>query len=255
MHRVAFVHVPKTGGSTLHKLLLGHFRPEEVCPERFQDLRRFSMRELAGFNLFSGHFDLDAAKWVPGRKLVISVVREPRARIISLYNFWRSHTWNYIEKHGLEGPRMAKSVSFTEFLTRAGTNVDNAMARAIIGPDYERLSEDDKIATLDARMTEVDAFGLTERLEESVRRIFHKLERPVPLRVPRVNSSDKFLSHPGMERISPIEITDEAEAAIKRLTTLDRRLYEAVASTFDHESSSSVIRAVRRPFRLLLASR
>ena len=255
MHRVAFVHVPKTGGTTLHDLLLRHYRPEAVCPERFQDLRRFSMRELAGFSLFSGHFDLDAAKWLPGRKLIFSVVREPRTRIISLYNFWRSHTWEQIEKHGLEGPRMAKTVGFTEFLTRAGTNVDNAMARTIIGPEYDRLTEDDRIATLDARMTEVDAFGMTERLDESVRRIFQKLELPVPLRVPRSNSSEKFVHNPGMERVAPIEITGEAEAAIKRLTALDRRLYDAVASSFDQESLSPVARAVRKPFRLLLASR
>jgi hypothetical protein len=40
--KLVFLHIPKTGGQTLHNLLLPHFAPEVVCPERFNGLRHFA---------------------------------------------------------------------------------------------------------------------------------------------------------------------------------------------------------------------
>jgi hypothetical protein len=234
VHRVAFVHVPKTAGTTLHNLLLQHYRPDEVCPERFNNLQRFSVQELERFKLFSGHIDLAAAKWIPGEKVIISVVREPRARIISLYNFWRSHRWEHIERYGLDGPRLAKSLHLVEFLERAGASVDNAMARAIVGhADYDGLAEAERVVTLDTRMADVDVFGVTERLEESVGRIFARLDLPIPVRVPHDNDVASLSDHPFIEKVEPEPVTSDAEDAIVRLTKLDRRLYDMVASRFD----------------------
>ena len=58
--RLVFMHIPKTGGTSLHEVLVAQFKPGEICPERFNHLREWASSDLAKFRLFSGHFDFDS---------------------------------------------------------------------------------------------------------------------------------------------------------------------------------------------------
>ena len=65
-----------------------------------------------------GHFNMDFVRATDERGMKLLMLRNPYERIISLYDFWRSHTWEHIEKHlpPINGPRFAKLVTFEEFL-------------------------------------------------------------------------------------------------------------------------------------------
>jgi len=99
------MHIPKTGGTSLHDILVGNFCPEEICPERFNALKKYSQEELARYSYFSGHFDRESINYISADKDIITLFREPKARILSLYYFWKAHKNSHIEKHNLEGPR------------------------------------------------------------------------------------------------------------------------------------------------------
>jgi len=45
--KIVFLHLPKTGGTTLHHLLIEGRSDEEVCPERHNGLHSFTAGELA----------------------------------------------------------------------------------------------------------------------------------------------------------------------------------------------------------------
>jgi len=138
--RLVFMHIPKTGGTSLHEVLAAQFNPTEICHERFNHLRERASSDLAKFKFFSGHFDLDSINNIPGDKRVITLFREPKDRIISLYYFWRSHKNSVIEKNNLHGPRLAKKFSLLDFLRHNGgaipENIDNVMTRTVLGKIY-----------------------------------------------------------------------------------------------------------------------
>lgn len=52
--KLVFFHLPKTGGTTLHDLLVTNFKPEDVCPARqAPDMARLREEDLERFSLFS----------------------------------------------------------------------------------------------------------------------------------------------------------------------------------------------------------
>jgi hypothetical protein len=55
--RLVFRHLPRTGGTTLHHHLSAHFAPDQICPERFSRLERYSESQLEQWRFFSGHFN------------------------------------------------------------------------------------------------------------------------------------------------------------------------------------------------------
>src|SRR5262249_170075 len=89
--KLVFLHHPKTGGTTLHHILMRGFDEDEICPERFNGLQHYSAGDLARYRYFSGHFDLLSVSLIPGEKKIITMLREPISRLISLYYFQRAH--------------------------------------------------------------------------------------------------------------------------------------------------------------------
>jgi hypothetical protein len=134
--RTVFLHIAKTAGTTLHRLLCANFEPAEICPERLS-LKHLRPDDLSRFHLFSGHYQWDDVCAVPDPKRVVTVLREPRERILSLYYFWRSHTWEHIDRHDLIGPRAARTRSLLEFLHSPESilreAIDNCFARSLVG--------------------------------------------------------------------------------------------------------------------------
>ena len=79
---LAFLHLRKTGGTTLHDRIAAAFERHEVCPERFGRLQRYSAEELARYQFFSGHYHFDEVAKIPGEKFVFTLLRPPKERIL-----------------------------------------------------------------------------------------------------------------------------------------------------------------------------
>ena len=50
--RLVFMHIPKTGGTSLHEVLVAQFKPGEICPERFNHLREWASQIWQNFDYF-----------------------------------------------------------------------------------------------------------------------------------------------------------------------------------------------------------
>lgn len=88
---VVFIHLEKTGGTTLHNVLLANYAPDRASPSHYSYLSDFSLIDNA-YDFFSCHIDYDTALRIPrASKRLVALFREPIERLISQYRFWKSH--------------------------------------------------------------------------------------------------------------------------------------------------------------------
>ncbi len=245
--KIVFLHIPKTGGTTLHHLLIQGRSDEEICPERFNGLHSFTAGELAAYRIFSGHFDHPSTELIPGSKAVITMLREPVARLVSLYHFQKSHRDEVIERDDLRLARLARDHSMEEFFRleeiRNHPSINNAMTRMLSErvPSWRweggsQQSESLQSPNLDLARKNLEglrAFGIMERYEESVRVIFDKLCLPIPQEIPRKMVLDKIMEEdPGLQRIEKEPETPELRELLEELTEADARLYTRATALF-----------------------
>lgn len=234
--RTALLHIPKTGGTSLHDFLAPHYPGNEVCPERFRNFERFSPEQLEAYSYFSAHMDYDRFRRLPAPLYSILVLREPKARVLSLYYFWRAHSWRIIEARELEGPRLARELGLLDFLRCRAEDVasaaDNYYARCLLGrhwtgPQGELKMADD--AALEAALNHLSGFD-TIGFTEDMPRLFHdvtsRLGIAMPAELPWARASRSYGDLPDMEPVVREEITPEIDAELDRVTRLDRVIYE-----------------------------
>jgi len=238
--KIVFLHLPKTGGTTLHHLLIQQVNPTLVCPERLNCLHTHPAGELARYRLFSGHFDLASTQLIPGRKAIITMFRDPVRRLVSLYYFQRAHGSKRIETNDLELARLANKYSLAEFFgaaeVRAHPSINNAMTRALtqrlyawrwqyradIGSEEQSLDVDQAIEALQS----LDAFGITEMYDESVRFIFSRLGLPRPEQIePKMVLDTIVREDPGLQAIVKEPVTEKVLGLMEDLVVADRKLY------------------------------
>jgi hypothetical protein len=241
VRRLIFLHMPRTGGTALHDALAPAFAPEETCPARFAELYRFGPEELARWRFFSGHFRMDEVRRIPGERVIVTILRDPRERILSLHRFWH--------RIGLSTPeptpelRAAREESLLGFLRSPVPEVreaiDNALTRTLAGHVLCRargwrlitgpgrslsISRAETMARALEGLMQVDLLGFTEALEvvaARLRRVWPEL--PAPPRLGRRNAWDGPRADLVPPRPPP-PLTPEVEAELDRLTECDRFL-------------------------------
>ena len=234
MKKIVFLHIPKTGGTSVHDFLIQQFPKNKVCPDRFNTLRKHTKAELDKYLYFSGHYDMDAVEHISGEKEVFTFFRDPKQTILSLYYFWKSHKTSAIRRNNLVGPRFAKSMGLLEFLTSGigpiPGNINNYTTRALIGkiycgPDAEFLYPVDEV--IDRAKEKIDSlttFGLMDKYDESYRMVLTKLGFTPPEVIPHARNS-KNNADPNIELIEKEEITREISEALEALTVFDQQIY------------------------------
>lgn len=246
---LVFFHIPKTGGSTVHDLLCKEFPSSRICPERFNQLHKMSRADLQQYDLFSGHYDRAAIRRLPNRPKVITVLREPRSRILSLYYYWKSHRPDVIEERNLGGPRLAHQYSLLEFLRcptpSIAPNIDNVHVRSMlgriwVGPNREfRVADEIALRRAKHYLSTLFDFGIMEDLDAFVARVFPRLGFDAPPRVPRKNSHEEFSRLKMMQVVEREPVTPEIDAELDRLTHLDQRLYNYARELLAQRAASS----------------
>lgn len=245
---VVFMHIPKTGGTSIHEMLAAFFEPEEIFPERFNKFDTYQPDDLAKYRYFSGHMDIKSIELFLGPKYVLSMFREPKKRILSLYYFWRSHTAEHIEKHSLNGPRLAKSMDLLSFLREhqfgIPGNIDNIQTRTLLGPMHcgpnrEFLFPHEEVLDRAFRAIDsIDRVGILENFDESCFRIFKDLGLSAPAQFPHLRNGDNAIDKdPNREAVCREEITPEIDRELDRLTEFDRHVYDYAVKVFESERS------------------
>ena len=194
--RPVFVHIPKTGGSSIGRMLTTAYwgQPQLVVSTTADREQAFAMPQEAfdRFAVYRGHFGPELATRVRS-PFVFTFLRDPLDALLSNYSYARSLG------------RM--TVSLDAFLER--DDAFNMMTRALCS----RCSADDAIAALE-RMNFV---GLTEHFAEDAQNLFRLLGRRY-VAPARANVT--------AERIHVHDLSPQQLQAAMRATEHDRRVYE-----------------------------
>lgn len=232
-----FLHIPKCGGSSLHKLLFAQFPVAKVCPIRHNRLNEMKSDVLSRYELYSGHFTRDAVEqFIQGPKSYVTVLRDPVGRLLSSYYFGRSHTWAFIRKHpqfseppaayDLHGMayRPAKELELGAYLDSEGKYLTGLMVRWIGGGQG---SPDEMLSRAKLHLSQMDSVGLVEDMDASVADIFAAWSLPCPSVIPRELDQSRFgNTHPWLDVVEKQEITSAISDRLHEICQLDQELYE-----------------------------
>ncbi len=239
-----FLHVPKTAGTTIHNLLIQHFKPEEICPERFDNISSYTPNEISGFKLFSAHACFSHLNSIPGPKKIFSIFREPVDRLISQYQFWHSHSSAFIEETHPDTLRDIKSNDLKAYLQTAEDNwaftfIDNMTTRLLSHPHLNADGQPwrDDAEMLDAalkNLDQLDAFGIFEFLPQSIDLMCRTFDMALPKQIEKQNvTRDNHVLNPSIfDPLEPLDIDEETEALFRHRCRLDAIIYDAAKEKF-----------------------
>ncbi len=97
---IVFLHLPKTGGQTIHHAIAGIVGETNVSPIRVNAQTQGGPTFPPGFRFHSGHLDWVDLDTVPGRPFVFSVLRDPMERLGSFYFYMRAKALDVLDLQG-----------------------------------------------------------------------------------------------------------------------------------------------------------
>lgn len=244
-HRDAlfFIHLEKTGGSSVLAMLAAHYQPGQIAPSHYGFRDVFDPIEST-YDFFAGHFDYNLVNLIPRRsKKIVSVFRRPIDRLISSYRFSRAHP--AVPTDANQPTFLAKKLSPLDFFShpsvRSSPTINNYYLR-MFGSVLERpipktwsLNDDsDLLETAQSRIRSLDALGLTHRMAESVPLICSAVGIPVPDTLVLVNKTDDLpMEDPNFARVPPVVMSRELDDALHDLIHYDEVLFQTATREFE----------------------
>lgn len=173
----AFLHIPKTAGTTVREMLREAIRPRN--PLVIDDVSRIAYRtdaELASHDFVAGHFGVALFGRLPREAKRFTVLRHPLARVQSQYRYLRRLASLDVDFNGYANCLRGRSLH--EILQDRSDPFLNSLFRdtqtwALV-TDYQHQYRDhcgDPSAALDLakrNLMAFDAFGLVERMHDTI---------------------------------------------------------------------------------------
>ncbi len=235
--RIFFMHVSKTAGVSVSSFLSSFFRTDEICPTPLDGVWAHSPSDVAQYRLFLGHFCHDFIDGFQGAKIRLIMVRDPHARLVSLYDFWRSYSWDFVRTAlpplPMNGPAVAKSCGFGKFLTSDNPfvkqHVCNPVARQLLGAQFNHVAMNERNA-IDLSIRRLESFdwvGISERFGASVRKLSELLGCSAPPTDIRLNATyDVDALGPNRELVARTEPSSEEADLMREVSRFDRAIYQ-----------------------------
>ena len=220
-----FLHIRKTGGTSIVRQAMDHYGYENVCGHG--DYMGRSPKSLTDLPFVAGHFGFDYARTLMPGRFSFTFLRDPIERILSLYSFCRIQDpeefpiYRAAAEHDLEG-----------FLRAAD---DDDLVRAYVwnsqvwclaaGPGYvETLETVAQPEAMFARALEnieqLSFVGLTETFDVDARQIMQALNMNAGQGVRKDNVT--------RDKIALAGLSDRTIHLLEELTHWDRKLYDIV---------------------------
>jgi FkbM family methyltransferase len=254
---IYFLHMPKTGGSTLSAFLETLYLPAEFWHRGevryWRDLLRLNPDELRRCQIINGHFGGYVSKHVALPLRYITFVREPLERALSHYEHVLRDQTHYLhsvaQSLGSFGAYLRDERSqptVVNFQLRSiGANLNPVeLAKGLSASELERnelerrldtmpLSErpEELLRVADARMEQMCFVGLTERFDESLRLLCELFGWPTPVTFEARNVNPRFTSTK--------ELPSADLKLLKRLNEPDIELYHLAKARFERDWARS----------------
>lgn len=233
-----FLHVPKTGGTTLRNIMANQFANdtifsigslinEGIC--KFRDLAPQSRKQI---RLLQGHMAFGLHRYMDPPTVYFTLLRNPVDRVLSDYYYVKTH-----RLHPLHG--QVAAMSLCEYLQSGLTGqLDNGQTRLLCGdcepgqpgiPSLRSLQARDLEVAVENLKTQFILVGLQERFDESVILLKRKLGWKLPLYV-KANVSK------ARSRANPLNESDRR--LIEQHNILDIQLYHAAEQLFREQMAA-----------------
>lgn len=105
-HRLFFIHIPKTAGSTFNAFLDQQYALTDIAPPDVFEKGDVYVRQgdiegrlnyLKQFSLYRGHYGYTACQLFMPEYVTLTVLRDPFKRVVSQYNYWRTKSEESLE--------------------------------------------------------------------------------------------------------------------------------------------------------------
>jgi hypothetical protein len=222
---IVFLHVPKTAGTTLNRLIEWEyplFEIYSVDPVFFRwsasHLWQLPARRLEKTRMFKGHMLFGLHKILPQPATYITVLREPIDRVISSFYYMR----NYV-LHPFYWKLRRENWTLEDFVRRSRR--ENVQCKIIAGAEYEKPCTAEICERAKENLVRYfGVVGLSERFEESLAlmklRFGWKLQRYSSFNVTRARPKKRDLPQ------STLDLIVEKNA-------FDLALYECATKLFE----------------------
>lgn len=233
-----FLHIPKTGGVTLTRILDERFSPEEVLPTPDPNNPAAKFRELppsrlAKIRLVRGHYwfgpgDGAIHDFLSPDPVTITVIRDPVDRVVSTFRHALRDRRNWLSKY------LDEDDDLETFLAHpvVENHVRDLQARLVVGlapgnrppapagaaKDPESMSAEELLERAKSRLDGFAFVGVTSRLDESVASLMRTFGWPPPDDVPKLNAAPRS--------VASQEISERARHRIEELNQVDAAVYE-----------------------------
>jgi hypothetical protein len=239
---IAFVHIPKTAGTTLNSMLERQYSSDElhevmmrgmswIAPEprlvprpliSLSKINRLksALRCPRRLRVIHGHFDLSILKLLPPDARCFTLLRDPVERAISHYYHYRRMVADPV--HAL-----AMRSTLAQWVDACGlVEMDNGQTRRLAGEmnlPCGRVTPS-ILERAKSNLARFAVVGLTERFEESLILLHHAFHWPLH-RLPARNV--------GSGRPHRSEVGEETLRAIEDRNRFDRDLYRFASELFE----------------------
>ena len=243
--KLFFLHIPKTGGMTLHAMLAKHFRPEKICPERHFEAALVPPSEVNRYDFFSAHTSYDLFLRLPKPARVVTLLRDPIERTISDYFFLRRFPGDAIN------PRIARElIPFERYLkwnnrffqeTLSNKHATFLCGHKHLNPKGRPWRSASEILDVGyERIESIDFVGITEYMDISIREMWQVLGFGNPGPILRVNAAAQ-----SERQMLKVELTPWVLGYLEEINQLDLKLYNYAKRKFAERFQANV-KASRR---------
>lgn len=239
---VIFLHVPKTGGSTLGRLIRGQFDKSVMYridsppyEEKISSLRELPVSDKQHIELLLGHMPFGLHSALPQPSTYITMLRNPIDRVLSFYYFVLED-----KKHPLHAIVSSPKVGLEALLeSNITVEAENGQTRILCGMEgvewhgqRNTLCPSQALTAAKQNLTSsFDMVGLTERFDEALILLKIMFGWDLPLNYKKVNVTRKRL---GLQDISKKHIR-----LIEKYNEYDIELYEHAKKLFEEQARAA----------------